>query len=487
LRAEFLTLFFDLVYDSDPDFQIKNQLFFDRMDQFKLSNQPYAQRQDVFVIEDKLTMTKRLTRLPEWLRVNALGSLNLRNTVSRGDNIAGGDFATHRTDAMASTWPGAVPGLTPNANLISPIENPDLSADGYPWGMIYRSEFSEYGLGLMFDIDVDARWNFLLGVRYDLSHAKNVTDAGSYNPVVGTSDSPGAYLGADVRAAAWDDAFSWSASGSYALTPHLRPYVTLSHSAIVLDGNNNALSNDVIDAGHIGSASLAEAGIKASLLRDRLFATVAAYEQSRTNVDLDDPDALLYAYPTATKARGWSAEVKWVPTRNLFVSAYAMHQVTRYNPNYSASQLVDARTLGFQDVLDANGNVIFPAEAFLYGGRSRIILPADMPQYAKKQGNPETQVGFAATYQWDNGFGASLSGNYFSATCTGRLCTVRLPEGVLANAGAFVTAGRWTVKLDVYNLFDEIYFRARTGDVLGNPLAQVLPDRRWQITLKADF
>ena len=70
LKAEFVTLFFDLVYDSDPDFTIKNQLFFDSMDQFKHSNQPYAVLQDVYVIEDKLTMTKRLTDLPHWLRVN---------------------------------------------------------------------------------------------------------------------------------------------------------------------------------------------------------------------------------------------------------------------------------------------------------------------------------------------------------------------------------------------------------------------------------
>ena len=255
----------------------------------------------------------------------------------------------------------------------------------------------------------------------------------------------------------------------------------------MLDGNNNALSNEVIDAGHIGSASLAEVGIKASLLGDRLFATLSAYRQARMNVDLDDPEGVIFAYPTSTEARGWSAEIKWVPTRNLFLSAYAMHQVTRYSPNYGSSQLVDARTLGFQDVLDAAGNIIYPAEAFLYGGRARIILPDNMPKYARKQGNPETQLGFGTTYQWHNGLGLSLSGNYFSETCTGRLCTVRLPEGFLVNAGAFFTAGQWMVKFDVNNLLDQTYFRARTGDVLGNPLAQVMPDRRWQITVKVEF
>ena len=487
LRAEFVTVFFDLVHDSNPDFTVKNQLFFDRMDQFKHSNQPFGQLQDVYVIEDKLTVTKRLAGLPSWLRVNSLGSINIRKTVSKGKGIAGGDFASHRSDAMASDWSNTAEGLWPSANLVSPIENPDLDADGYPWGLIYDSEFSEVGLGLLFDVDVGERWNFLFGGRYDGSRAKNVDRASSYNPVVGTSANPGAYTGTDETASAWDDAVSWSVSASHSLTRNVRPYVTVSQSAIVLDGNNNALSNNIIREGHIGSATLAELGIKAKLLDDRLFATASVYQQARADVDLDDSADVIFAYPTATEAQGVSAEIKWVPTRNLFLSAYAMQQVTRYNPNYSSAQLVDARTLGFQDVLDADGNVIYPAEAFLYGGRARVILPANLPQYEKKQGNPELQFGISTTYKWNHGLGFTFSGNYFSDTCTGRLCTVRLPEEFIANAGVVYTTDRWTAKLDVSNVFDETSFRARTGDVLGNPLAQVMPDRRWQITLKAEF
>jgi outer membrane receptor protein involved in Fe transport len=486
LKAEFVTLFFDLVYDKDPDFSIKNQLFFDRMDQFKHSNQPFGQMQDVYVIEDKLTVSKRLTDLPHWLRVNTLGSINLRNTVSKGKGIAGGDFASHRTDAMTSDWMNTAEGLWPSANLVSPIENPDLAADGYPWGLIYDSEYSEVGLGLLFDIDV-ASWNFLVGGRYDGSRAKDVDRAASYNPVVGTSANPGAYMGTDDSAAAWDDAVSWSLSASYALQRNIRPYVTVARSAIVLDGNNNALSINIIRAGHIGSATLGELGIKASLLDDRLFATASLYQQARADVDLDDSADVIVAYPTATEARGVSAEIKWVPTRNLFLSAYATHQVTKYTPNYSSAQLVDARTLGFRDVLDANGNVIYPAEAFLYGGRARVVLPANLRQYEKKQGNPELQFGFSTTYQWNHGLGFTFSGNYFADTCTGRLCTVRLPEEFVANAGIIFSTRKWSAKLDVSNLFDETYFRARTGEVLGNSLAQVMPDRRWQLTLKSEF
>ena len=138
-------------------------------------------------------------------------------------------------------------------------------------------------------------------------------------------------------------------------------------------------------------------------------------------------------------------------------------------------------------MLDAQGNVIYPAEAFLYGGRTRIRLPDGVEAYSRKQGNPDTQFGVNSSFQWSNGFGVTLSGNYFSQTCTGRLCTVRLPESYVVNAGALLDIGRWTFKVDVSNLTDERYFRSRTGDTLGNVLAQAMPDRRWQFTVKASF
>lgn len=486
LRARFTTAFLDLVNDDNPDATVRNQLFFDRMDQFKNSNQPFVQEQTVYVVEDKLTMTRRLQRLPSWLRVNSLASVNVRNTLSRGAT-AGSDFSSHRTDAMAPTWHDDLGGMTPNTTFESPLDNPDLQNDGYPWGTIYQSEFSELGAGLLFDIDVGSHLNLMVGGRYDWSRGKNVDYAESFNPVTGTSANAGAYFGADARTAAWDSGASWSASLSYSLPFNIRPYVTIAESSIVLDGNNNMLTNAIIDAGHIGRASLREAGIKASLLHDRLSLTLAAFDQSRESVDSDDVNAVLYAYPTATDEHGVTAEIKWVPLRNLFMSFYALKQVSRFDPNVGSAQLVDARTLGFQDVVDAQGNVVYPAEAFLYGGRSRIVLPAGLPQYDKKQGSPEKQLGISASYQWPSGLGVTASGNYLSSTCSGRLCTVVLPESYVANAGVFLDAGDWTFKLDVSNLFNERYFRARTGDTLGNPLAQVMPDRRYQLTAKLRF
>jgi iron complex outermembrane recepter protein len=302
----------------------------------------------------------------------------------------------------------------------------------------------------------------------------------------GTSVNPGAYT-SEVTTRGWDQGFSWNASVTQAIGRDVRAYFTIARASIALDANNNALTSAVIRNGHLGAAGLKEVGVKASLLEDRLFFTAAGFEQKRLMAANEDPAVAATTYATSTATRGVELEAKWVPLPNLFASVYATHQRTKFDPNVGGALLVDARTLGFQDVLDANGNVIYPAEAFLYGGRTRLVLPDGVAGFQTKQGNPETQFGMSAHYRFHMGLGFTFSGNHFSSTCSGRLCAVKLPSATVLNAGAFWEQDPWSVKLDALNFTNERWFRARSGDALGDPLAQAMPDRRWQLTLRFTF
>jgi outer membrane receptor protein involved in Fe transport len=485
LEARLLTVFCDLIYDSNPDFTVMNQLFYDRMDQHKASDQPFAQQQHVYVIEDRLTLTRKLNRLPRAIDARVLVAANYRRTAANGSFFNAGDFSTHRTDAMAEEFDEATGGMTANSTFANPYDNPGLDTGGFPWTSIYSSEFSEVGLGIMLDATVGGRTNVLLGVRRDGSRARN-TEFADFDPNTGTSANPGAFAARDVSASGWDSGVSWSASVSHAMTPRVRPYLTVARASVALDGNNNALSNAVINAGHIGESELIEAGVKASALSDKLFMTFATYRQRRV-LDAAEPQAAIAAYASATRTRGVELEVKWVPVRNSLLSLYAMRQETEFTPNAGGALLVDARTLGFEDVRDAAGNVVYPAEAFMYGGRTRILLPADMPEFATKQGNPRTQIGLSTQYQLRNGLGFTVSGNHFSSVCSGRLCAVELPSASVIDAGVFWDLRDWHFKLDVLNALDERYYRARTGDALGDALAQAMPLRHWELTLRRTF
>ena len=366
-------------------------------------------------------------------------------------------------------------------------ENASLSGDGLPWASIYRTEFSEFGIGLLFDIDLFTNTHVLVGGRYDGSQAQNTDYAGRFNINTGTAINPGAYLQTDDTARGWDTGASWSISLSQSLPYGLHPYVTLARSSIMLDGNNNSMLNTVIRAGHIGTSSMQEAGVKASWLDNRISLATAVYNQGREDVsDTDDP-TVLNVYATATTTRGWQTELNWAPTRKLVIGLYALKQVTRYTPNIGGNIQVDARALGFMDVRDAAGNIIYPAEAFLYGGRARILLPNGLKQYERKQGNPEHQMGMTAIYQVARHWGLTLKSNYLSSTCAGRLCLVKLPQSLVFDTGLFWTDRNVDLKLDVSNISNQHYFRARTGDTLGDVIAQAMPGRRWQITARYKF
>lgn len=481
IEAEFVVGFLDLIYDADPDFTLKNQFFMDSMDQFKVSEQPSGGKQDVLVLANKLTATYRLQHLPRWMRLNTLGSLIFRNTRSTGKRY-GGDFSSHRTDAMSGTGE-----MTPNATFVHSYENAALYNDGAPYTSIYDTDIWETGLGLLFDMDLFDRTNILVGGRIDGSRAKNTNKAGTFDIAVGTANNPGVFRAVDDTARGWDRGASWSISVSHEIVPHVRPYATYSRSSVILDNNNNSMDNAVIARGHIGSAELMEAGFKAGLWNEKLFLSSAVYEQSRMDGSADDPSALLNTDVAHTTTRGWETELKWVPSQNLFVSLYALAQKTVFKFATPANILVDARALGFLDVVDASGNVIYPAEAFLYGGRAFIALPPGMSAYEEKQGNPNVQAGAHTTYQFDNGFGFTLSGTYSSSVSSGRLRLVELPEATLLDAGLFFEASNWRMKLDVNNVLNERYFRARTGDTLGDTHVQAMPTRRWQFTMKYAF
>ncbi len=495
LRAELVTGYFDLIYDRVQDFTVKNQVFFDSMDQYKISNQPFSPKNDVLLWENKLTAVKRITGLPDGLSINSLASLNFRYTRANTKS-SGGDYGTHRSDAMAATWVDERGGMTPNTTFANPFENEDpLSDDSFPWTSHGRTSFTETGAGVMFDIDLLRKTNVIIGGRWDISEAENKNYAGVWAlGGAGTSNTnPLRQITAATQSKGTDDGYSWSTSLSHQLPFNIRPYVTLASSSLALDGSDNRIGDAIIVAGHIGSAKLKEVGIKSSLLKNTVFITGSAYEQTRIILQSldEDPaaaDALNGAFASSTTTRGAEFEVKWVPTKRFFVTAYALKQKTEFIPNSGGTMLVDARTLGFEDVVDpATGQVIYPAEAFLYGGRSRVTLPSDIEGFKYKGGNPEKQAALTAGYTLRNGLGVTFSSNYFSAVNTGRLGIVRLPTSYIYNANVFWSTAKWSVKFDLFNLLDERYFKPRTGDTLGDALAQAMPGRRWQVTVRRNF
>jgi len=487
-NADLGIFFFDLVNDVDENFTFKNQLFYDSLDSFKNSQLPYGENQDQWVIEDKFTLTRRIPadNLPGWLGINMLGSVNYRLTEATITS-SGGDW-DFRPDIMAESV------LTPNSSFWNQLEN-DSYATGAPATTDRLSRYTETGLGMMFDIDFFGKLNLLLGARYDDAHAET-TDYERFAQTCTAAQncsSSSAFVGRtlpEIFVEGDDDATSWSSSLSYKfLDGAVVPYVTAAESSATLAAANNTITTGTILApgGFIGSAEITEAGVKTSLIDERLFLTLARYQQTRT--DISNPeDPTEGADITSSETTGLEFELKWVPSRNVFVSVFALKQKSDYIFASNGNIAFDGRMLGFQDVVDpTTGEVIYPAEAFIYGGKAQIALPDSLEQQnLRRNGNPEEQFGVNASYQVTEKFGFNGGVVWFSEIPVTRVGYLTIPEITTVSLGATWDVADWRLQVNGSNMTDEMGLRPRNGDGTAM-LMSVVPGRSYAFTVKHDF
>jgi hypothetical protein len=156
LRAKLGLVYLDFVNDYNPDFAIKNQLFADSMDQFKDSELPYYQKLDQYVVENKFTIQKRFSHVPDWMTLNTISSVNVRN--SRTGGMSGGGDYDDRVDVSLPGNP-----RTPYDTFVSPRENSTYEL-GLPFTNDGDTVFTESGGGVMLDVTIKNRF-ILLGTR----------------------------------------------------------------------------------------------------------------------------------------------------------------------------------------------------------------------------------------------------------------------------------------------------------------------------------
>ncbi|HEY3515576.1 MAG TPA: hypothetical protein VGL98_00920, partial [Gammaproteobacteria bacterium] len=144
-----------------------------------------------------------------------------------------------------------------------------------------------------------------------------------------------------------------------------------------------------------------------------------------------------------------------------------------------------ARQMGYQDVLDpVTGEVLYPAEAYFYGGKANVNLPVNQPGYRERTGNPETQAGVNMSYSFENGLGVVFGANWFSEVWADRGMTAMIPAATTYNLGFTYEHELWDLRVNGYNVADEQYFRAGGGNA---GIMSSMPGARWEFTAKRSF
>jgi outer membrane receptor protein involved in Fe transport len=244
-----------------------------------------------------------------------------------------------------------------------------------------------------------------------------------------------------------DNALSWNASASYALSPRASVYATYQRAYAVhgnVTGGGIMLKDDgtgegVIDPDDFTNLSrLAEVGAKLALADNALYAGFALYEQRRGEVELGGDVKNL-------RMRGAELELVYQPSVRTNATFNVALNDARFD-NSSASQ--------------AGGTSLFDlyARGRGPGGRGTGVgftwdkLPEGNYRIP---GLSRWVVNGSFSHRGASGFGAGVSGSWQSEQSGNLLNEYHLPPQLTLNAFVFYRAARWEANIDVLNVANE--------------------------------
>ncbi|NOX69608.1 MAG: TonB-dependent receptor [Gammaproteobacteria bacterium] len=434
LDNQTVTLYMDIIYDTDSGWEFKNQLFYEGYDNLNENAYGFSQFADSSVIEDKFIVSKTFETgsLTSSIQI----SPSIRYTKFEHAN----DFINEYFDRRDLTGPSTAL----DRRLLATRIDDDYTE--YNIG-----DYTDLGIGFMGDFVWESGLNALIGVRYDTIDisGRTVADKTLFG---GTSPE---------TASSTEDGVSWTASLSWKTPIGVIPYVTASEQSTLIAGQNADIDTELISGGGaFDTSDLFEYGIKGSFLDDSLYMALSIYEQERTNFS-----AQAIVTNTVSNTQGLEFETRWVANDNLILTF-----------GYTNMEVVNLTTLqdgGRFSFLGA-GDVPQIDPTLFYGGTLAGIPAAATKNDARRAGVPENIYTFTGTYAFNNGFAINASVVSADSVFSGFAQSIRLPSYTLVNIGVIYEAERWTFSLTGKNLTDERYFRANFPNIFGSTI--VLPE-----------
>lgn len=440
-QANINLAYFDVIVELPDGARVTSKTYAEYMNRYKWTRaSAYGQDTSSFVAEQKIVYEKAFTPGVDWLDLNFSGSALARfyDTYT----VGGSKYADLVTRADISQP------LSPKNRFAVPNLEPHLA----PWNTGLRSNYTTTGFGTLLDVTVLKKTNLVLGSRYDWIDMYSKIP----NHVLTT---PG------LRARNGEEGFSWSVSGSHEVAKGVRPYGSFARQETLVIGIDGGIGVGVVPTA-LNTAELREAGIKASLFENKLFAAASAFRQTRSSFSQDTGQVL------STLSRGIEFELRWVPSKRLSFTGGGTWQKTTYAPVRASTISVNPAFFGLP------GN--------FYGGRLQTTLTAE-PDYAERSGYPDKVINLNSTYSFDGGWTVNLSSTYREEVPSGRIKDIILPDAVILGLSVSKEFRRWAARLSVNNLTDELYFTPNSPDGLGEVIVIPAPERNFTGSITYKF
>jgi iron complex outermembrane receptor protein len=446
LENEVTTLYFDMIYYAD-EWEIKNQFFYESYENLNENAYGFSQFHDAYVIEDKVIFAT------EYESDSLFAQFQFSPSIRYTDFESGDDFINEFFDRRDLTGPSTAL----DRRLLA-------TRAGFGYSNYDVGNYLNLGVAAMTDLTWENGWNVVLGLRYDSVDVESTTPGGI--TLFGGDE--------DVTAEDKEDGISWNASVSYKTDFGLIPYITVAEQATIVAGQGANIDVENIPGGFFDTSELFEYGVKGSFLDDSLYVALSIYEQERTDINAQST-----VTNNTTLNEGTEFELRWVVNEQLVLTAvYTNIEVT--NLTVLDGGGFQFGFFGAEDFANIDDPSIFfggtPNGNTAYGNLSAI-----------KAGIPENTYGLTATYDFLNGYAASVSVVNADEVSSGFSGSVTLPSYTLVNAGVSYLAEDWSVNLTVKNLTDEDYFRSNFPDLFGSQI--VLPElpRHWNAKFTYSF
>ena len=446
LENEVTTLYFDMIYYAD-EWEIKNQFFYESYENLNENAYGFSQFHDAYVIEDKVIFAT------EYESDSLFAQFQFSPSIRYTDFESGDDFINEFFDRRDLTGPSTAL----DRRLLA-------TRAGFGYSNYDVGNYLNLGVAAMTDLTWENGWNVVLGLRYDSVDVESTTPGGI--TLFGGDE--------DVTAEDKEDGISWNASVSYKTDFGLIPYITVAEQATIVAGQGANIDVENIPGGFFDTSELFEYGVKGSFLDDSLYVALSIYEQERTDINAQST-----VTNNTTLNEGTEFELRWVVNEQLVLTAvYTNIEVT--NLTVLDGGGFQFGFFGAEDFANIDDPSIFfggtPNGNTAYGNLSAI-----------KAGIPENTYGLTATYDFLNGYAASVSVVNADEVSSGFSGSVTLPSYTLVNAGISYQAEDWSVNLTVKNLTDEDYFRSNFPDLFGSQI--VLPElpRHWNAKFTYSF
>ena len=442
LDNEVTTLYFDMIYTTEGEWEIKNQLFYEEYQNDNENAYGFSQFHDSWVVEDKIVISKTFAM------DNMTAAIQISPSFRHTDFEHADDYTNEYFDRRDLT------------KASSALDKRRLSTSIHDdYTEYYIGEYTNWGFAVMGDFTFDNGFSALLGVRYD------TIDVESRQPVdqllFASSNNFCPPPGGCENAEADDDVdgTSWTVSLSYEFDNGLIPYITASEQATMIVGQGaEAVTSNIASGGIFDDSELFEFGLKGSLLDNSLYFAISIYEQERT-----DFSAQSIVTNQSTKTEGAEVEVRWVVNENLLLTfGYSNIEVTNLNTEDAGYRF---SFIGCDDLPNIPCHL-------LYGGTlgGNVSSQGD----ASRAGMPEDIYTLTGTYDFGNGWAVNGSVIDVEAVDSGFSRSVELPAYTLVNLGVSYETENWLFSVSGKNLTDEEYFRSNFPNLFGGTI--VLPE-----------